>query len=163
MKETVVRPAGEADLERVWEMFKNVIDEGIYYPYDATSTRQEIERTWVNLNNPIVVAEENGQIIGAYILRHNQAGYGNHIVNAAYMVDPLFRGQKTGRLLGEHSIRYARELGFYAMQFNYVVSTNTGAVRLWQKLGFEIIGTVPGGFRHKDFGLVDVYIMFLKL
>ncbi len=163
MNEMSIRPAGEADLERVWKMFKIVIDEGIYYPYDEKSTRAEIEHTWINLNNPIVVTEENGNITGAYILRYNQPGYGNHIVNAAYMVDPRYRGRNVGKALGEHSIRYARELGYYAMQFNYVVSTNTAAVRLWQKLGFEIIGTVPGGFRHRALGLVDVYIMFLKL
>ncbi|HMQ62619.1 MAG TPA: GNAT family N-acetyltransferase [Flavilitoribacter sp.] len=159
----LLRQAAADDLETVWIMFKTVIDEAVYYPYDEHTTRGEIEHSWINLQNQIVVAESGGRPLGAYILRPNQAGYGNHIVNAAYMVAPAARGRNVGRLLGEHSIIRARELGYYAMQFNYVVSTNTAAVQLWQKLGFLIIGTVPGGFRHRDLGMVDVYIMFLKL
>ncbi|MCB0608536.1 MAG: GNAT family N-acetyltransferase [Lewinella sp.] len=159
----LLRPAGADDLDMVWKLFKTVIDEAVYYPYDEHATREEIEHSWINLDNQIAVAESDGAIFGAYILRPNQAGYGDHIVNAAYMVAPSARGRNVGRLLGEHSIGYARELGYYAMQFNYVVSTNTAAVQLWQKLGFSIIGTVPGGFRHRDLGMVDVHIMFLKL
>lgn len=159
----IIRAAIENDLERVWQLFKGIIDEDVYFAYDHTTTREQIEASWVNLKNYVYIAEIDGQIAGSFIVKPNQPGHGAHIANAAYMVDPAFRGHGIGRFLGLHSVAIAREAGFRGMQFNMVVSTNKEAVHLWQSLGFDIIGTVPGGFLHKQEGYVDAYIMFQSL
>ncbi len=159
-----IRPAQPVDMERVYQLFQAVIDEKIYFPYDRHTTRAEIESSWVNLKYLVYVAEiENGKIAGAYIVKANQAGYGGHVANAAYMVDGKYRGRGIGRQLGEHSLLSARAAGFRAMQYNLVVSTNKGAIKVWKDIGFEIIGTVPEGFLHEELGYVDAYVMFKKL
>ena len=94
------------------------------------------------------MAERSGKIVGSYILRANRPGLGDHVANAGFMVDPGARGLGIGRALGEHCLSEARRLGYRAMQFNFVISTNESAVRLWQQLGFKIVGTLPGAFRH---------------
>jgi ribosomal protein S18 acetylase RimI-like enzyme len=102
-------------------------------------------------------------VVGTYILRANQPGSGSHVANAAFMVAPRVRGLGVGRKMGEHCLNEARERGFRAMQFNFVVSTNEAAIRLWKQLGFEIVGTLPGAFRHPQKGYVDVYVMVRSL
>ena len=109
------------------------------------------------------MAEQDGKIIGSYILRKNRPGLGDHVANAGFMVDPSARGLGVGRAMGEHCLNEARRLGFRAMQFNFVVSTNESAVHLWKELGFEIVGTLPGAFRHATKGYVDAYVMFRLL
>jgi L-amino acid N-acyltransferase YncA len=164
MAEINIRAATTAaDLDAVWHLWKAVVDQKIYFPYDETYTRAQMEAIWINLNNPVYVAELNGQIVGAYILRPNQPGYGKHIANASYMVDTQIRGKKIGTLLCAHSIQTAKTLQYRGMQFNLVVSTNESAVRAWKANGFEIIGTIPGGFRHAELGYVDAYIFFKDL
>src|SRR5205807_838810 len=101
-----------------------------------------------------------GEVVaGAYKLRPNHPGYGSHVANGSYMVARAWRGHHLGRLLGEHSIAAAQELGYRALQYNAVISSNTGAVRLWTSLGFEVIGRVPGGFMHPDLGEADLLIL----
>lgn len=158
-----IRSADPGDLPVVYNLFWNVIEERVYFPYDLSTPRSLIESSWVNLNNLIGVAEQDKRIVGAYIVKPNQPGYGNHIANAAYMVAPAYRGQGIGHALAAASLEAARRAGYRGMQYNLVVSTNTGAVALWQKLGFRIIGTVPGGFLHPQQGYVDAYIMFRLL
>ena len=111
--------------------------------------------------SPTVI--QGRDIVGTYILRPNQSGGGSHVANAAFMVAPEARGQGIGRAMGEHCLSEARRLGFRAMQFNFVVSTNESAVRLWQQLGFKIVGTLPGAFRHPEKGYIDVYVMHRSL
>lgn len=159
----LIRKATEGDLNRVWLLWKQIMDQKVFFPYDDSYSREDIERIWVNLINPCFVGEWEGKIVGAYILQPNQPGYGNHIANAAYMVDTSIRGKGIGTQLCAHSIIAAKELGYYGLQFNLVVSTNTSAIKAWLANGFEIIGTVPGGFRHIDKGYVDAYIFFKKL
>ncbi len=158
-----IRSAQPNDLDAVWHMWKAIMDQKVYYPYDESYTRKDIEAAWINLENDVFVAETAVGIAGAYILRPNQPGYGNHIANAAYMVDTTQRGAGIGQALCAHSIQAARNLGYRGMQFNMVVSTNEGAVRAWEKNGFRIIGTVPGAFRHVEQGYVDAHIMFREL
>lgn len=105
------------------------------------------------------VAEDASTVLGTYTLKANQAGPGDHVANCAYMVDPTARSRGLGRAMAEHSFTAARARGFRAMQYNFVVSTNTGAIRLWQALGFAIVGTLPGVFRHPEQGDVDAYVM----
>jgi GNAT superfamily N-acetyltransferase len=109
------------------------------------------------------LAEEGNRIVGTYILRANQPGAGGHVANAAYMVAPAAQGRGFGRAMGEHSLGEARRLGFRAMQFNFVVSTNESALHLWQQLGFKIVGTLPAAFRHPTKGYVDALVMFRSL
>ena len=118
---------------------------------------------WFHPRTFTFVAEQNGEILGTYILRRNQQGFGAHVANAAFMVSPAARRRGLGRLMAEHSLEEARRLGFRAMQFNFVVETNETAISLWRQLGFAIIGTTPGAFRHPERGLVDAHIMFRSL
>lgn len=158
-----IRPAESKDLETIWQMWKTIMEQKIYYPYDDSFTRKDIEKSWVNLKNHSYVAEVEGVIAGAYIFKANQPGYGGHIANAAYMVKTVNRGQGIGHLLCTHSIEMAKEAGYRGMQFNLVVSTNKGAIKTWLDNGFEIIGTVPEGFFHVEKGYVDAYIFYRKL
>ena len=100
---------------------------------------------------------------GTYWLKANQPGLGSHVGNGAYMVSPNAKGKGIGRMMAEHSIGEARRLGFTAMQFNFVVQSNDVAVKLWQSVGFEIIGEIPEAFNHKQNGLTNAYIMYRKL
>ena len=159
----VIRAADHGDLEKVWLLWKQIMDEKIYFPHDDSCSRESIEKSWINLDNHIYVAEMNEIIVGAYILKPNQPGYGKHIANASYMVDAGYRGKGLGKQLCAHSIITAREALYRGMQFNLVVDTNAEAVRAWQANGFEIIGTVPGGFYHVEKGYVDAYIFFRDL
>lgn len=158
-----IRKAEQKDLGRVYELFRQTIEERLYFPYDEQTSRAAIESAWVNPKHLIGVAEKNGEVVGAYIVKPNQPGYGSHVANAAYMVDAAYRGQGLGRALALASLTAAREAGYRAMQYNLVVSTNTAAVALWEKIGFRIIGTVPGGFLHPDQGYVDAHIMHRHL
>ena len=115
---------------------------------------------WFAPGTRTYVAEQTGKIAGSYLLKPNQPGLGNHVANASFMVDPVARGSGVGRAMGEHCLGEARRLGYRAMQFNFVISTNESAVHLWQTLGFRIVGTLPGVFRHATKGLVDAYVMF---
>jgi GNAT superfamily N-acetyltransferase len=126
-------------------------------------SREEALAYWFRTDTHTYVAENDKRVAGTYILRANQPGPGSHVANAAFMVAPDARGLGVGRKMGEHCLTEARQLGFRAMQFNFVVSTNTFAVRLWQQLGFKIVGTLPGAFRHPREGYVDVYVMFRSL
>lgn len=158
-----IRSAVPEDLVAIWLMWKNIMEQKIYYPYDESFTKKDIEKSWVNLNNHTYVAEQNGKIVGAYIFKANQPGYGGHIANAAYMVKTNKRGQGIGHQLCSHSIKMAKEAGYRGMQFNLVVSTNKGAIKTWLDNGFQIIGTVPEGFFHFEKGYVDAHIFYRKL
>ena len=159
----LIRPAETKDLAIIWQMWKTIMEQKIYYPYDDSFTRADIEKSWVNLKNHTYVAEQDAAIVGAYIFKANQPGYGGHIANAAYMVNTKKRGQGIGHLLCAHSLKMAKEAGYRGMQFNLVVSTNKGAIKTWLDNGFEIIGTVPEGFYHIEQGYVDAYIFYRKL
>ncbi|MFK7981566.1 MAG: N-acetyltransferase family protein [Saprospiraceae bacterium] len=161
--EVKIRPAEKKDLETIWQMWKTIMEQKIYYPYDDSFTRTAIEKNWVNLRNHTYVAEQGKEIVGAYIFKANQPGYGGHIANAAYMVNTANRGHGIGHRLCAHSIEMAKAAGYRGMQFNLVVSTNKGAIKTWLDNGFEIIGTVPEGFYHVEEGYVDAHIFYRKL
>ncbi|MBX3238600.1 MAG: GNAT family N-acetyltransferase [Chitinophagaceae bacterium] len=153
-----------ADYDKVWDIFRNVISTGDTYVFDPDTPRISLEKHWfADYMDTFVAEDENGVMLGTYIIKPNQIDLGNHIANCSYMVNPGYQGRGTGKLLCEHSISFARKKGFLGIQFNMVVSTNEAAVKLWQKFGFEITGKTPGGFRHKELGLVDTYIMFKNL
>ena len=158
-----IRPAKDTDRDAIWEIFHEVVAAGDTYPFDPQISREDALAYWFRSGTHTYVAETDGKIVGTYILRPNQPGAGSHVANAAFMVAPNARGQGIGRGMGEHCLSEARRIGFRAMQFNFVISMNESAIRLWQQLGFKIVGTLPGAFRHPERGYVDVYVMFRSL
>ena len=158
-----IRQATALDSDAIWEIFHPIVARGDTYALDPRISREDGLAYWLHPANSCYVAEHQGNVVGTYILRSNQSGPGSHVANAAFMVSLGARGLGVGRKMGEHALSEAGRLGFLAMQFNFVVSTNEPAVRLWQQLGFEIVGTLPGVFRHPEQGLVDAYVMFRSL
>jgi L-amino acid N-acyltransferase YncA len=162
-RQLTIRSADERDRDRIWQIFQATVAPGDSFVYDPKTPREEAMAYWFAKGTRTYVAEQDGRIVGSYILRPNRPGLGNHVSNAGFMVDPAARGRGIGRAMGEHALGEARRLGYRAMQFNFVISTNESAVRLWQQLGFKIVGTLPGAFRHARKGLVDAYVMFRSL
>lgn len=168
-----IRAATEADRDDIWKIFHAVIASGDTYPFDPQMSREAAMAYWFAPGTKIYVAEldcfkqssshDGRRIVGSYLLKPNQSGGGSHVANAAFIVSSDARGQGVGRAMGEHCLDEARRLGFRAMQFNFVVSPNESAVHLWQQLGFKIVGTLPGAFRHPNKEYVDVYVMFRSL
>lgn len=150
---------GFDQFDLVWPIYRAVVEPGDTYSYAPDTTFEQARAMWLTPPARTFAAREAGQVVGAYILRPNQPGLGSHVANAGYMVAPQARGRGIASALCEHSMATARAANFKAMQFNFVVASNTVAVRLWQKHGFEIVGTVPKAFAHKQLGLVDVYVM----
>jgi len=155
-----IRLATDTDHDAIWKIFQEVIAAGDTYPIDPGIPREDALAYWFKHNGHVCVAEADGKIVGSYTVHANQAAGGAHVANAAFIVAKDARAQGTGRAMGEHCLNEARRLGFRAMQFNFVVSTNESAVKLWQDLGMKIVGTLPGAFRHPTRGYVDVYVMF---
>lgn len=158
-----IRVAEDRDRDAIWEIFRATIAPGDAFVYDPATPREEAMAYWFASGTRTYVAEVAGEIVGSYILRPNRPGLGNHVSNAGFMVSPQARGHGVGRAMGEHAMEEARRLGYRAMQFNFVISTNESAVHLWQALGFKIVGTLPGAFRHSKKGFVDAYVMFRLL
>jgi L-amino acid N-acyltransferase YncA len=158
-----IRPAKDSDRDAIWKIFHEVIAAGDTYPIDPKIPRDQALDYWFKHSAHVCVAESDKKILGSYTLHANQSGGGAHVANAAFIVSKDARGQGIGRAMGEHCLKEARRLGFRAIQFNFVVSTNESAVKLWQALGMKIVGTLPGVFRHPQKGYVDVYVMFQSL
>jgi L-amino acid N-acyltransferase YncA len=160
---SMIRLATEADRDAIWKIFREVVAAGDTYALDPNISRENALAYWFAPGTHTYVAESDGTINGTYLLRPNQPGGGSHVANAGFMVLGRASGQGLGRAMAEHCLSEARRLGFRAMQFNYVISTNTAAIHLWRDLGFEIVGTLPSAFRHPDKGYVDVYVMYRSL
>ena len=158
-----VRPATKPDRDPVWDIFHAIVTAGDTYAFDPKISRDEALAYWFRADTHTYVAERDGRVVGTYILKANQPGLGSHVANAAFMVASDAQGSGVGRRMAEHCLEGARRFGFRAMQFNFVVSTNKGAIRLWKQLGFDIVGTLPGAFHHPQEGYVDVYVMFRSL
>ena len=163
MCELVLREIGAREFPRAWPIFKNVIATADTYSYPPDLSLQQACAMWTTPPSRCFVAERDGEVLGCYMLRPNQAGPGDHVANCGYMVAPAARGRGIAGKMCAHSLDQARHAGFKAMQFNSVVASNTGAVRLWQRYGFAIIGTAPGAFRHATLGPTDIHIMFRTL
>ena len=158
-----IRRARPDDHDAIWQIMHEVISAGDTYVFDPQTPRDEALAYWFQFGSHTFVAEHEGRGVGTYVLKANQPGLGSHVANAAFMVHPGARGMGVGRQMGEHCLAEARRLGFLSMQFNFVVSTNEPAVRLWKQLGFTVVGTLPLAFRHPALGRVDAYVMFRHL
>jgi ribosomal protein S18 acetylase RimI-like enzyme len=158
-----IRSARPRDFAGIWPIFRAVVAAGDAYAYAPDTTMAEARRLW--MEPPVVpfVAEQDGRIVGTYALRPNQPGLGDHVGNCGYMTHPDARGRGVGGAMCAHSLVAARERGYAALQFNFVVASNETAIRLWQKHGFAVVGRVPRAFRHRSLGQVDVLIMYRAL
>ncbi|WP_264906077.1 GNAT family N-acetyltransferase [Vibrio sp. STUT-A11] len=130
------------------------------YAFDPDMTQEQAFSLWCQTPLKAYVFVENNEVLGTYYIKPNAMGPSSHICNCGYMVSSEARGKGIARRLCEHSQQKAIELGFEAMQFNSVVSTNVVAVKLWEKLGFSIVGTIPKAYKHTQLGLVDSYVMY---
>ncbi|WP_027848401.1 MULTISPECIES: GNAT family N-acetyltransferase [Pseudomonadota] len=155
-----IREAERKDWDLIWPIFNEVVKAGETYAYETETTKDQAEKIWLDAPRKTFVAEENGKIYGTYYIKTNQAGPGNHVCNCGYMVSSIARGRGLATTMCEHSQEMALKLGYKAMQFNFVASSNEGAVRLWNKLGFETVGRLPSAFNHPTKGYVDALVMF---
>ncbi len=163
MASLTFRPAAPADADGLWSILHAVLAAGETYAWAPDTPREAALALWQPAGGRTVVAHRGGQLVGTYLLKANQPGLGDHVANCGYMVAPDARGMGVGEALCRHSLELARSLGFRAMQFNAVVSTNRGAIALWERCGFAIVGTVPGAFRHPTQGEVAIHVMHRRL
>jgi ribosomal protein S18 acetylase RimI-like enzyme len=158
-----IRAARPEDAPAIWAILEPTIRAGETYALPRDMAQTEAIAYWMGPDRETFVAEEDGRLFGTYFLRANQLGGGAHVANCGYITSIEVTGRGIARMMCRHSLERARAKGFRAMQFNFVVSTNERAVRLWQNLGFEIVGTLPRAFAHPKLGYVDVLVMFTTL
>ena len=158
-----IRKYIEADKPQIWEIIKSVISGGDTYVFAPDSPEDKMLAFWCAAEKHTYVAVSDDKIVGTFFLKANQPDLGSHVANAGYMVSSEAKRKRVGRAMAEFSLKEAKWLGFSAMQFNFVVKSNAVAVKLWQDLGFEIIGEIPEAFQHKENGLTNALIMYRKL
>lgn len=158
-----IRSYRAEDWPQLWPILRTTIASGDSYAFPPDSTEEEIRNLWVEAPLATYVAVSEGTVIGSYKIQPNQPGLGSHVCNCGYVVSPAARGRGVAAAMCEHSQAEALRQGFLAMQFNLVVVTNVDAVHLWRKLGFQIVGTLPNAFRHRQLGYVDAHVMYKKL
>lgn len=155
-----IRRCTSADWPQIWAMLEPVIRAGETYALDSDMKEEDARAYWLAAERKAFVAEARGVLVGTYYLRQNQAGGGSHVANCGYVTSNAATGRGVGRSMCMHSIEHARSLGLRAMQFNFVVSTNQRAIRLWESLGFLVVGRLPKAFNHPTHGFVDALVMF---
>ena len=158
-----IREATEEDFSQIWTIFHEIISKGETYAYDPNTSKNEAFKLWIEIPQKTFVCEEDGSILGTYYLKNNQCGNGSHVCNCGYMVARQSRKRGIATLMCKHSQEIAKALKYKAMQFNFVISTNTTAINLWKKLDFEIVGKLPKAFKHPQAGYVDALIMYKLL
>jgi GNAT superfamily N-acetyltransferase len=160
----LIRVAHDQDWAGIWPFFADIVAAGETYAYPPDLTLETARALWMDSSpGQTVVAVEGDAVVGTAKMGPNRPGRGAHVATASFMVDPAHAGQGVGRSLGAYVIDWARAAGYRSMQFNAVVETNTGAVHLWQSLGFEILATVPEAFDHPQHGLVGLHVMYQRL
>ena len=158
-----VRAARAGDADAIWTILEPTIRAGDTYTLPREMSREAALAFWFASGHEVFVAEEDGGLVGTYFLRANQAGGGSHVANCGYVTAAHAAGKGVARAMCGHSLEQAKSRGFRAMQFNFVISTNERAVRLWQSLGFEIVGRLSAAFQHPIHGYVDALVMYRLL
>jgi L-amino acid N-acyltransferase YncA len=159
----IIRPSHTEDRDQIWSILQDTIKEGNAFAYSPDSTKDEMLDYWFGKGKRTYTAFLENKVVGTFFIQDNQPGLGSHVANAGYCTSPKYYGQGIGKQMGLFSLEEARKLGYKSMQFNIVVKTNAPAVKLWQELGFQIIGEIPEAFQHKKLGLVNAYVMYQKL
>ncbi|ESQ75175.1 GNAT family N-acetyltransferase [Asticcacaulis sp. AC402] len=159
----ILRPATTADGDAIWQIMEPVLRAGETYTLPDAWRRDEALDYWFAPPHQVFVAEDEGRILGHYFLSPNRQGRGDHVANCGYMTAPKATGKGVATAMCRHSLDLARAQGFRAMQFNSVVATNTRAIALWQRLGFDVVGRLPGAFHHPAQGYVDLLVMYQTL
>lgn len=160
----LIRTATAQDWPHIYPFFSAIVAAGETYAYPENLSLEESRALWMESPpGQTVVAVDADTVLGSAKMGPNRPGRGSHIATASFMVSPDHGRRGVGRALGEYVLTWAREQGYRGIQFNAVVETNTAAVRLWQSLGFQIIGTVPGAFHHPRHGYVGLHVMFQRL
>lgn len=161
---TTLRPFHASDWPSLWKLLHATFQSGETYAYAPEASEAEVHAAWIEAPEETFVAvEPDGRVVGTFYLKPNQPGLGSHVANCGYVVAADAAGRGIATRLCEHSQAEAAARGYRAIQFNFVVATNERAVRLWQRLGFAIVGRVPGAFRHARLGYVDVLVMHKAL
>lgn len=155
-----IREATKKDFDLIWPIFREVVEAGETFAYAQTTPKEDALKIWIESARKTFIVEDHGKILGTYYIRTNREGLGSHVCNCGYMVSSSSRGNGVATAMCEHSQKTAIELGYKAMQFNFVVSSNDPAVKLWNKLGFETVGTLPRAFNHPTKGYIDAYVMY---
>ncbi len=155
-----IREATKEDFDAIWPIFHEIVKAGETYAYPIDTDKEQAQKIWLDAPVKTFVFEKHGQILGTYFIKMNQSGPGAHVCNCGYMVSSSARGRGLATAMCEHSQKVAKDLGYKAMQFNFVASSNKGAVRLWSKLGFETVGRLPKAFNHPTKGYVDALVMY---
>lgn len=159
----LIRPLSAPDHGALWKILEPTFRAGETYPVPRDIGREAAMSYWLSPGHEVFTAESEGEIVGTYYLRANHSGGGAHVCNCGYITAPFARGRGVAKAMCLHSLDRARVRGFRAMQFNFVVATNTGAIRLWELCGFRIVGRLPGAFEHPSLGFVDALVMFRDL
>ena len=159
----ILRDAVPTDWPAIWPFLRDIVAAGETYTLPRDLGEDEARGLWMGATRTVVATDDDGRVLGSAKFGPNQPGPGSHVANASFMVDPACSGRGVGRALGGHVLEQARADGYRSMQFNAVVATNTSAVALWTSLGFAVIATVPGGYRHARLGFVDLHVMFRTL
>ena len=154
-----IREATKEDFDLIWPIFQEIVRAGETYVYPQNTSKEQALKIWMDTPKKTYVLEVDGDLLGTYYIKTNQAGPGNHVCNCGYMVSSNARGRGLATAMCEHSQDIAKEMGYKAMQFNFVASSNEGAVSLWEKLGFEIVGRLPKAFNHPAKGYIDALVM----
>ena len=156
----IVRRATELDHDRVWTVIEPAFRAGDTYTLPADIGRADALAYWCGSAHWTFVVEEGDQVLGTYYIRANQQGGGDHVCNCGFITAPAARGKGVARMMLEHALTEAKRLGFLAMQFNFVVATNTRAIAIWESYGFDVVGRLPRAFLHPREGLVDALVMY---
>ena len=154
-----IREALEEDFDQIWKIFNQIVSAGETYAIQQNASKKEAHQIWIEKPEKTYVCVDNKKVMGTYYLKKNHGGGGCHVCNCGYMVDVEEEGKGLGTIMCEHSQKIAKELGYKAMQFNFVLVSNKQAVSLWTKLGFDTIGKIPKAFQHPKIGYVDALIM----
>ena len=158
-----IRQSTAADANGIWAILQPIIAKGDAYVFSPDMSKQDMLNYWLSTDKHTYTALLDDQIVGTFFMKDNQMGLGSHIANAGYATLPTVYGKGIGREMCLFSMVEARRLGYRAMQFNIVVKTNERAVRLWQSIGFQIIGEIPEAFQHQTLGFVNAFVMYQKL
>ena len=159
----IIRPATAFDAAAVWAALEPVFRAGETYAMPRDISRKAALKYWFAPGHEVFVAEADGEVVGTYCMRANQAGGGDHVCNCGYVTSAAAQGRGVARQMLENSLVHAKSRGFLAMQFNFVVSTNERAIKTWERYGFAVVGRLPLAYNHPTRGMVDALVMHRPL